>query len=720
MSQPPPILDSVALPSRIESVTVYRSGAVVRRIARLEPKDGRLPDAVRLDDLPLCLDDAGLRIRIESDEPDAPPVTATAWRVVLSVPNLEEAEKGGADLDKALRDARLHVRNCEDELQSIERQTQRMESLKPPSRPRGAYGEPPPASPAGARLALVEFQRTELNRLSEKAGAARKELQKAREQLRMAADRHRRASNVRVARVHEVRKAVVVPLQAEEPTAAAVSAPCRLVLEYPVPGARWSPGYVARFTPQLNQAELTLRALVSQATGEDWTGVHLTLSTAEPQTWCELPELRSLRIGRRQAPPSSRGWRPAPADTDSLFEDYRQARARIEEPINFQSTMAGGGGGGEAEEAAEGGDQASFFEALPEAAAPQPPDAALAGAVALGPPPTAKKRRAPTLRGAAMVRAAPAMLSAPESGAPAKQEAPSASQETPRQLLDYGRLRLAGPNEPQAGTLSPAQEFEGYCELLIAMRVELRWSLRTTLRQVTQRAHDLADLPAGFAPVESWKGFDHAYRSDQSVDVPSDGACHHVTLLRRSARADLRYVVVPRETPQAFRVVTLDNPLSAPLPAGPVDVYAGDDFLVTSRLDPVPAEGRAELGLGVDEGVRVARNAHFQEQSTGLIRGRLGLEHRVELELRHSQPRALPFEIRERLPVRRQDDDGLDIEVLDVKPPWEAFKQDGKPVDGTFRWNVLVEPDTTRRLSFRYIVRIAPRHELVGGNRREP
>ena len=52
-------------------------------------------------------------------------------------------------------------------------------------------------------------------------------------------------------------------------------------------------------------AELELRALVVQRTGEDWRGVELTLSTADPQSWAELPDLPSLKIGRRQPPPRS-------------------------------------------------------------------------------------------------------------------------------------------------------------------------------------------------------------------------------------------------------------------------------------------------------------------------------------------------------------------------------------------------------------------------------
>src|SRR3990167_6330150 len=70
-------------------------------------------------------------------------------------------------------------------------------------------------------------------------------------------------------------------------------------------------------------AELQLRALVCQRTGEDWRGVMLRLSTASPMSWTELPELGAIQIGKAQPPPpSQRGFRPPPKGAASLFQDY--------------------------------------------------------------------------------------------------------------------------------------------------------------------------------------------------------------------------------------------------------------------------------------------------------------------------------------------------------------------------------------------------------------
>ena len=69
-----------------------------------------------------------------------------------------------------------------------------------------------------------------------------------------------------------------VQVQIESPAAGKV----RVQLTYVLPGASWSPAYDVRGRPDADRADLTMNALVVQTSGEDWSGVKLTLSTARP------------------------------------------------------------------------------------------------------------------------------------------------------------------------------------------------------------------------------------------------------------------------------------------------------------------------------------------------------------------------------------------------------------------------------------------------------
>ena len=105
----------------------------------------------------------------------------------------------------------------------------------------------------------------------------------------------------------------------------------RLVVESFVPGARWTPTYVCRLDSAGNQAAIAVRAFLCQHTGEDWSGVRLELSTAEPLAWCELPQLPSLRLGRAQSVIKKSGLRRPPIGAEILFEDFdRQKKPALE------------------------------------------------------------------------------------------------------------------------------------------------------------------------------------------------------------------------------------------------------------------------------------------------------------------------------------------------------------------------------------------------------
>lgn len=62
-------------------------------------------------------------------------------------------------------------------------------------------------------------------------------------------------------------------------------------LHYIVGGASWSPHYDARFDPKTNEVRLEVSGDVVQTTGEDWKGVRLVVSTADPNRSTAPPPL---------------------------------------------------------------------------------------------------------------------------------------------------------------------------------------------------------------------------------------------------------------------------------------------------------------------------------------------------------------------------------------------------------------------------------------------
>jgi len=71
-----------------------------------------------------------------------------------------------------------------------------------------------------------------------------------------------------------------------------------LSLMYNVSGATWGPEYLIRFDTAKETIDLTYNARVQQYTGEDWTGIAASLSTARPQLGAAPPEITPLYLAR--------------------------------------------------------------------------------------------------------------------------------------------------------------------------------------------------------------------------------------------------------------------------------------------------------------------------------------------------------------------------------------------------------------------------------------
>ena len=131
--------------------------------------------------------------------------------------------------------------------------------------------------------------------------------------------------------------------------------------------------------------------------------------------------------------------------------------------------------------------------------------------------------------------------------------------------------------------------------------------------------------------------------------------------------------------------------------------------MLTTSLETVPAGGELTLGLGVEQAIKIARNARFAETREGQ-----GVVAMVELV--HD----LEIEVRERVPVPAP---GAEVQVEEraVTPPWHAWDQleRGELVDGGRRWQIVVERGGSAALRARYVLRLFSNAEIQGGNRRE-
>eukprot|EP00752_Nemacystus_decipiens_P003003 g2786.t1 len=92
-------------------------------------------------------------------------------------------------------------------------------------------------------------------------------------------------------------KRVVVTVDVEE-----LKCPIELEVSYMTGGATWSPAYDLRVDTQTDSMSCIYYGIVSQRTSEDWEGVALKLSTAEPSARSTPPTLGTKTVSLKPAP----------------------------------------------------------------------------------------------------------------------------------------------------------------------------------------------------------------------------------------------------------------------------------------------------------------------------------------------------------------------------------------------------------------------------------
>lgn len=705
--------------SRLDSVTVHADGALCRRRVCVQLPAG--VSRVRLAGLPLVSDPHSLRARVVDSRSTTPARVLDVRRQARAevVPR-EQVASLQRDLDAA-QEAYDVARARRDRLAARSETTSALRPVPPLPR----RGDPPRPAPVEAVIALAGFTDARLDALNAQLLAAEEVFERAEHDLDVA--RHRLAEASHALPTESTRttadavvtidlgtgeSGVAVDRDAADGSEREPERELELELEYAVPGATWFPSYRLRLARRTSAESgsahdsLSLRASIAQRTGEDWTGVRLSLSTAALLTRAVMPQLRSIRLGRRQAEQPAPPWREAPAGLSGLFGGYDAAVADAPAPTGqpvpvaargLGTAVAGAGvvGGNEGERELRPAMRRAAPRAAVFGAAPAAP-----GAAPGGPPAYGSARAQPMA--AAFAAPPPAGSAAPGRVMPAPEPTLDVA------LRDLAGLELAGPDAPigARGTLAPSTPGtpSGAVE-----------------REYRQRAHSVRGIavPPHAVPVVESASFDHRFDTAARVDVPADGVWHSVAVVEFPVGLTLRHLCVPSLDPQVYATVELANTSPHALLPGPLDVVVDGEYSTTVAMPALEPGARKRIGIGIEEGVRVARHSRSAESSSGLLGGTTVITQRVEVEVANRLDRPITLDVLERVPV--SDEKDARIEDTAATPPWTAVppEQDEHHRRGLRRWQLDLAPAATATLTGGYEIRIPSAKAVAGGNRRD-
>lgn len=730
------------LVTRIDRVTLFRNGALIVRTGTL-PASTPAGETLRIPGMPLLYSSESLRVRLLGE--GVGPVSLG--------PIEEEPELGDTPEQKSLdelreRELRQRRRVCEEDIAEWTRLADFHSRMCLPEDLDLAPEAPASLPDLSVFSALTDFGAA----ARERAVLQISELQEQIRKIELDLKRLDRARQTARADEDSIPAHYTRCLRAE--LRGSLLADVIVEVEYFIAGARWTPSYELVVNEQQGQTELQLLAMVAQATGEPWEQVAVSFSTADLRRDTRLGKLSSWRIGRA-APPPPPAWRPLPEDLQSLFagldtvlsersqpspkksgavakrESRRQAREEEASPLDMEicEDLV-------ATPCCEGAPPPPAPCAAPSRAPgkakdqarprPSPPPQSLASGGAMSSPRMASddsfvqaKSAAPFSFGARSDR--------PEAPAEAEEESldigaccePSITNPS----LDHAWLRLPSyEDRTRRGRLLPVSLSSDLRALIEERGGDPSGyeTLERSLDDLRRRQRELytSPLPVGCQNLDSCS-FAFRYPSGPRVTIPSDGRFHQVSIRRAEAPYRTVYRVVPRQDTKVHRTVLLDNPLKAPLAAGPMRIHVDGAFVATGQIPSLGSGAVLRLGLGIEEGIRVARNPSFVEQEKGLLSSSLLLDHTIRTELRSRLQKPVRVEIFERLPLAAGSSE-IEVKLENAVPSPERDRgpNDNK-VEGALKWSLDLPPDRPVETSWRYTIRIPTRKEIVGGNRRE-
>jgi len=292
MSSGEPQLQTVT--SKIDAVTVFPDRARTTRRAKLPLAAGTF--RLEFPELPATLDPQSLRVTVQATGP-VRMLNITAQRrfaELASSPRVRELE---AQLEQLL----AAKYEADDRQAVLARQLATLEGLAK-SEGKYALGFARGTITPEQQAAWMQYLEREELRIRE----AQRKLRA--EQFTRENERRRIDQELGQLRIASDRGSFTAVVEVALPAAAEV----QLDLSYLLPGASWTPLYDLRLLGM--ELELSYLAEVEQATGEDWSNIQLTLSTARAIEQTKIPRLQPWRLLRDvpqpvMAPPPQGAWR---------------------------------------------------------------------------------------------------------------------------------------------------------------------------------------------------------------------------------------------------------------------------------------------------------------------------------------------------------------------------------------------------------------------------
>jgi uncharacterized protein (TIGR02231 family) len=190
-------------------------------------------------------------------------------------------------------------------------------------------------------------------------------------------------------------------------------------------------------------------------------------------------------------------------------------------------------------------------------------------------------------------------------------------------------------------------------------------------------------------------------------DIPSDGSPHKTTLSQFTLPPEMDYLAIPKHTDAVYRRAKLTNSGPSPLLTGPANLFVGDEFIGSSKIDYTPTDGEIELLLGVEERITVEREMVKRETDKRLLRDNRQLRYGYEIKIKNLLQSAVKIEVQDQIPVSRHEQIKIKLDKVQPEPAEKSELN-------LFEWHLELAAGAEQTIGYEYSVE-HPRSLQVAG-----
>ncbi|MFN5706285.1 MAG: DUF4139 domain-containing protein [bacterium] len=195
------------------------------------------------------------------------------------------------------------------------------------------------------------------------------------------------------------------------------------------------------------------------------------------------------------------------------------------------------------------------------------------------------------------------------------------------------------------------------------------------------------------------------YHITKSYDIVSGTGVKIVEIQTKSAKANYRYVTIPKLDNKAYLIASINDWDKLMLTNAEANVFINGAFISKTVINPAIIEDSLEFSLGDDESIKVERKLVNDQNSSKTIGSTKKINQKYEISVRNTKSKAIKIDVLDQIPL--SGDKSIEITYT---------AQDGsiEPGTGKLTWSYTINSEETKKMSYQFEIKYPKKMILVG------